>query len=202
MASLGSKVHTSWRSPKSNIRLFVLFFFYSDLSLPRGVAVDFLPPYWFVYRLDCVESHRVHVSYRHLSTPGLWPSFLSSSWYVSHQYSSHFVLFTPSHYMTISVVSLLSLCLLVLLWFVQIRLSINWQNDPLLPPTFDRIAEMVFNWIYLPGNKVKSALSNPKNRILCYKNGLICDIDYKTREPCYQVDMNDFVCKKTCLQHI
>ena len=34
------------------------------------------------------------------------------------------------------------------------------------------------------------------------RNGLICDIDSKTREPRYQVDMNDFVCKKTCLQHI
>ena len=70
-----------------------------------------------VYHLDCVETHSVHVSYRRLSNwswvvlfttstvlrptvsmsltgvspTGLWSSFLSSSCYVCHQYSFHYL---------------------------------------------------------------------------------------------------------------
>ena len=84
-----------------------------------------------VYHLECVDTHRVHVSFTGIFPPGLWSSFLSSSCYVCHHYSFRCVLFVPSHHCPdhISRFSVI-FCMFVLLWlFLQSCLSLAFETS-------------------------------------------------------------------------
>ena len=90
-------------------RLNTLFFFFPGFSLSRGVAgvpVDCLPPCRPVYRLDCAETHGVHVSFTAIFQPRLWSHLLGMS---SVLFSLCALCPFSSYVHTISAVSLISL---------------------------------------------------------------------------------------------
>ena len=110
--------------------LLVVVFSVCSLSCRvASVAGDILPRR-LVYHLDCVETHRVHVSFADIYPPRHWSSFLLHAMSVISSLftlSSSFLLITcPHHFSHFSVI----FCMCVFLWlFIQSCLSLLLETS-------------------------------------------------------------------------